>query len=64
MTCFAVTIESTWFFFEVLAFAMIVVQDFFFVLAAQGTKDLQVSISLYFVFLSVVSLLYSADLYI
>ena len=27
-------------FFEVLAFAMIVVQDFFFVLAVQGTKDL------------------------
>ena len=32
--------EHMVFFFEVLAFAMIVVQDFFFVLAAQGTKDL------------------------
>ena len=54
--------------FEVLAFAMIVVRDFFFVLAEQGTKKL-VSIDRFifsfpFVCHSVVILLYSADLYI
>ena len=55
-------------YFEILAFAMIVIQDFLLLLAAQGTKKLvsvdRFVLSFPFVCHSVVISLYSADLYI